>query len=49
MSEADQFREYAEEALRWPAKPKSKKRSAPCLSLRAHGRKRRLRASGLWW
>jgi hypothetical protein len=39
MSESDQFRQYAEEALLWAAQSKS----SSCLSLYAHGPKRRSR------
>jgi hypothetical protein len=45
MSEADQFRQYADEAMLGLANPKPKKRNGSCLSLRAYGRKRRSRAT----
>jgi hypothetical protein len=38
MSEADQFWQYADEAI---ANPRPQKRNGPCLSLHTHGRKRR--------
>jgi hypothetical protein len=38
MSESDQFRQYAEEAMLWLAHSKPPMRSNSCLSCCAHGR-----------
>jgi hypothetical protein len=48
MSEFDQFRQYAEEALLWAPNPRPRKKSGSCLSWCSHGPKRRSRATALW-
>ena len=37
MSEADQFRQYADEAMSWANQSKTEKEKQLCSSLRAHG------------
>jgi hypothetical protein len=48
MSKADQFRQYAEEALLWAAQSKTEEEKRLLLSWCSHGPKRRSRATALW-
>jgi hypothetical protein len=49
MSKAEEFRQYAEEAMRWAYQSKTEKDKQALWSiLRAHGRKLRCRASAFW-
>jgi hypothetical protein len=48
MSKADQFRQYAEEAMRWAVRSKTETEKHASWSLHAHGRKLRCRARALW-
>jgi hypothetical protein len=47
MSESDQFRQYAEEAMLWVSQSKTEEEKRPPLELVLTGPKRRCGASGL--